>query len=137
MMARDGRGAIVDEFPMCPRLSNHAGTLAMCNLGERDSCGSQFFVNVAHNLFLDFFDDSSPAAHPVFGRLLDDGLDLAKKIAEEATVGPLDAPATPVEVVAVTVDDPDAPPPDPSDDPVRMGRQGPGAALRALLADDG
>ena len=136
-VARDGRGAIVDEFPMCPRLSNHAGTLAMCNLGERDSCGSQFFVNVAHNLFLDFFDDSSPAAHPVFGRLLDDGLDLAKKIAEEATVGPLDAPATPVEVVAVTVDDPDAPPPDPGDDPVRMGRQGPGAALRALLADDG
>ena len=37
----------------------------------------------------------------------------------------------------MTVDDPDAPPPDPSDDPVRMGRQGPGAALRALLADDG
>ena len=31
----------------------------------------------------------------------------------------------------MTVDDPDAPPPDPSDDPVRMGRQGPGAALRA------
>ncbi|KAH8049676.1 peptidyl-prolyl cis-trans isomerase [Aureococcus anophagefferens] len=32
-------GAIVDEFPMCPRLSNHAGTLAMCNLGERDAAG--------------------------------------------------------------------------------------------------
>ena len=35
--------------------------------GQPQSGGSQFFLNVAHNSFLDWFDRQSPSAHPVFG----------------------------------------------------------------------
>ena len=33
------------------------------------STGSQFFINVNHNSFLDWFDNSTPSAHPVFGKV--------------------------------------------------------------------
>ena len=34
------------------------------NIGQPNSGGSQFFINTAHNKFLDFFDKSSPSEHP-------------------------------------------------------------------------
>ena len=43
------------------------GTLSMANTGQPNSGGSQFFINVVHNSFLDFFDKSTPSQHPVFG----------------------------------------------------------------------
>jgi peptidylprolyl isomerase len=62
----DGRGTggpgytIKDEFH--PDLSNATGTIAMANSGP-DSGGSQFFINVADNTFLD-------DKHPVFGKVI-------------------------------------------------------------------
>ena len=41
----------------------------MANTGRPESGGSQFFINVNHNSFLDWFDRSSPSAHPVFGKV--------------------------------------------------------------------
>ena len=36
---------------------------------QPNSGGSQFFVNVVHNSFLDYFDNSTPSKHPVFGQV--------------------------------------------------------------------
>lgn len=41
--------------------------LLQANTGQPASGGSQFFINTAHNSFLDFFDDSTESQHPVFG----------------------------------------------------------------------
>merc|ERR1712019_23716 len=63
---RFGGGNIKDEN--IDRTSNTPGTLSMANTGQPNSGGSQFFVNTAHNDFLDWF---SPGAskHPVFGKV--------------------------------------------------------------------
>ena len=37
--------------------------------GQPESGGSQFFLNVANNAFLDWFDKSTESAHPVFGKV--------------------------------------------------------------------
>jgi peptidylprolyl isomerase len=59
-----GRGGpgytIEDEFH--PELSNVVGTIAMANAGPNTG-GSQFFINVADNTFLD-------DKHPVFGKVV-------------------------------------------------------------------
>lgn len=41
----------------------------MANTGQPESGGSQFFINVANNTFLDWFDKSTESAHPVFGKI--------------------------------------------------------------------
>merc|ERR1719502_345634 len=59
---RSNGGNIKDEN--IDKTSNKPGTLSMANTGQPNSGGSQFFLNVAHNNFLDWFDKSSPSAHP-------------------------------------------------------------------------
>jgi len=54
-------------------------TLSMANTGRPNSGGSQFFINTKHNSFLDFFDDRTASAHPVFGKVVD-GEGVIKKI---------------------------------------------------------
>lgn len=70
---RNEEGGIPDELTC--KLSNEPGTLSMANTGQPESGGSQFFINVAHNDFLDWFDRSSPSAHPVFGKVRDGWMD--------------------------------------------------------------
>ena len=71
LMNRWGTGgpgyAIKDEF--IRGLSNTRGTLSMANSGP-NSGGSQFFINVGNNTFLDW--DKAPATskHPVFGKVV-------------------------------------------------------------------
>jgi len=72
-------GTIKDEFPANAKMSNEPGTLSMANTGRPDSGGSQFFMNIAHNAFLDWWDTSTPSKHPVFGRI-NEGLDVLKKL---------------------------------------------------------
>ena len=72
-------GTIQDEHPANAKFSNEVGTLSMANTGRPNSGGSQFFINTAHNKFLDWFDSSSPSQHPVFGRVTE-GLDVVKGI---------------------------------------------------------
>merc|ERR1719378_1007522 len=75
-------GNIPDELTQ--KISNEPGTLSMANTGQKDTGGSQFFINVAHNSFLDWFDKSTPSKHPVFGKVIE-GYDVAVKISKVRT----------------------------------------------------
>jgi cyclophilin family peptidyl-prolyl cis-trans isomerase len=77
------------------------GTLSMANTGQPNSGGSQIFINVVHNSFLDFFDKSTPSEHPVFGRVVE-GMDIVTAI-NSTRVDKNDAPLTPVRVNTVTI----------------------------------
>jgi len=79
---RNGQGSIEDEF--AAEISNDIGTLAMANSGAQ-SGGSQFFINVKHNTHLDWFDHSSPAKHPVFGKVQGNGMHVANAISTTDT----------------------------------------------------
>jgi peptidylprolyl isomerase len=72
-------GNIQDEFLPNAKFSNEPGTLSMANTGRPNSGGSQFFMNIAHNSFLDWWDTSTRSQHPVFGRLIE-GMDVLKKL---------------------------------------------------------
>lgn len=78
MMARWGTGdpgyKFEDEIHANNR--NEPGVLAMANAGPNTN-GSQFFINVGHN---DFLDDK----HTVFGRVVD-GMDVVQAIVESDT----------------------------------------------------
>ena len=93
-------GSIPDEFPAAHKLSNEPGTLSMANTGRPNSGGSQFFINVAHNHYLDWF-GPGPSKHPVFGRVTG-GLDVVQKIATTPT-NPGDVPKAPVQVKTIAV----------------------------------
>merc|ERR1719476_905851 len=73
---RRGGGNIKDEN--ISRDSNEPGTLSMANTGSPNTGGSQFFINVAHNDFLDWFSPGE-SKHPVFGKITK-GMDVLKEI---------------------------------------------------------
>ena len=93
-------GTIPDEHPPEHKLSNEPGTLSMANTGRPNSGGSQFFVNAAHNSFLDWFTPGA-SKHPVFGRVTG-GMDVVTKI-ESTPTGEGDRPVTAVRVNAITI----------------------------------
>jgi cyclophilin family peptidyl-prolyl cis-trans isomerase len=95
-------GNIEDEHPENAKLSNEPGTLSMANTGRPNSGGSQFFINTVHNAYLDWF-SPGPSKHPVFGKVID-GMDVIKAI-ETTPTGAGDRPATPVQMIKVTVHD--------------------------------
>lgn len=70
--------SIPDEHIAGKYLTNARGTISMANSGP-NSGGSQFFINVVDNTFLDFNNPSTPSQHPVFGRVLS-GMDVVDKI---------------------------------------------------------
>ncbi len=90
--------SIQDEHLDSARFSNEVGTLSMANSGP-NSGGSQFFVNTKHNSFLDWFDDSSPSKHPVFGKVTA-GMEVVKAI-EGVQTGSQDRPVEPVQIISV------------------------------------
>jgi len=68
--SRNAEGGIPDEVGQPQhRITNAVGTLSMANTGQPESGGSQFFINVNNNTFLDWFDKSTESAHPVFGKV--------------------------------------------------------------------
>jgi cyclophilin family peptidyl-prolyl cis-trans isomerase len=71
-------GCIKDEHPPAHKLSNEVGTLSMANTGQPNSGGSQFFINTAHNDYLDWFTPGA-SKHPVFGKVTA-GMEIIKKI---------------------------------------------------------
>ena len=93
-------GTIADEHPDNAKLSNEPGTLSMANTGRPNSGSCQFFINTAHNDYLDFF---SPGAsrHPVFGKVTD-GMDVLSSIESTPTDGG-DRPIEPVQMISVKV----------------------------------
>lgn len=88
--------AIEDEHVSDPELSNVYGTISMANSGP-NSGGSQFFINVADNTFLDFDKEPLSSKHPVFGKVVK-GMDVVEKISKVKTTDPgmLDRPSTPI-----------------------------------------
>ncbi|GIW69206.1 MAG: hypothetical protein KatS3mg100_700 [Candidatus Parcubacteria bacterium] len=85
---------IPDEF--VPGLSNARGTVAMANTGAPDTGGSQFFINVTDNTFLDFDKDPQTSRHPVFGRVIA-GMDVVDAIVN----APRDEQDRPLEDIVV------------------------------------
>jgi len=59
---------IPDEF--VKGHSNVRGTVAMANTGRPNTGGSQFFINLVDNTYLDWDDPRTPSAHPVFGEVV-------------------------------------------------------------------
>jgi cyclophilin family peptidyl-prolyl cis-trans isomerase len=68
--------SIKDEFHK--DLSNVRGTIAMANSGPNTG-GSQWFINVVDNCYLDFDKKPSTSAHPVFGKVVE-GMDVVDVI---------------------------------------------------------
>lgn len=91
MMARWGTGGPGYQFAdeIRPNNRNVAGTISMANAGPNTN-GSQFFINVADNTFLD-------TKHTTFGRVTA-GMDVVSAIAATKT-GQNDRP---VEAVVIT-----------------------------------
>ena len=79
VVTRDAReGCVPDEF--VDKTTNDVGALSMANTGQPHIGGSQFFINTAHNDFLDHWrSDVSPSQHPVFGRAVE-GADIVEAI---------------------------------------------------------
>jgi peptidylprolyl isomerase len=75
---RGGPGYLIeDEFTANNR--NDRGTIAMANTGLPNTGGSQFFINLVNNNYLD-------SKHPVFGKVVE-GMDVVDTIAKVQTNG--------------------------------------------------
>ena len=97
--SRNRDGCIPDEIGEShQKITNAPGTLSMANTGRPESGGSQFFINVNHNSFLDWFDNSTPSAHPVFGKVTK-GMDLVAKISKVQTRN--DNPVVPIKMISI------------------------------------
>ena len=92
---------IEDEF--IENLSNIVGTLSMANSGP-NSGGSQFFINVNDNTFLDWDKEPLTSKHPVFGKVIS-GLDVVYEISNVETEmkGYLDRPIEDVIIEKITI----------------------------------
>jgi peptidylprolyl isomerase len=64
--------------------SNVRGTISMANTGRPDSGGSQFFINLVDNTYLDWDNPRTASAHPVFGNVVE-GMDVVDSIGKTAT----------------------------------------------------
>jgi peptidylprolyl isomerase len=85
---RSGPGYVIkDEFTNHNR--NNRGTISMANAGP-DTGGSQFFINLVDNNFLD-------SKHPVFGTVVE-GMDIVDRIGKVKT-GPGDRPLQNVTII--------------------------------------
>ena len=89
---RGGPGyAIKDEFTTNSK--NARGTISMANAGPNTG-GSQFFINLVDNNFLD-------GKHPAFGKVIE-GMDVVDKIGKVQT-GAMDRPAKEVKIMSAKV----------------------------------
>ncbi|HEV7448996.1 MAG TPA: peptidylprolyl isomerase [Candidatus Paceibacterota bacterium] len=94
MMARWGTGGPGYQFAdeIGPQNRNAPGTISMANAGPNTN-GSQFFINVADNSFLD-------SKHTVFGTVVA-GMDVVSAI-ENTPTGAGDRPQEPMVINSVT-----------------------------------
>ena len=89
---------IKDEF--VEGLSNERGTLSMANSGP-NSGGSQFFINLVNNEFLDFDKQPLSSKHPVFGKVVE-GMEVIDKIGSVQTAAG-DRPVKEVKIISAKV----------------------------------
>lgn len=93
---------VEDEFVKGDLLTNVRGTIAMANTGQPNSGGSQFFINLANNTFLDFDKEPLTSKHPVFGRVVA-GMDIVDQIAKVDT-GARDIPLEPIVIESIVIE---------------------------------
>ncbi|CAE8613291.1 unnamed protein product [Polarella glacialis] len=98
LVCRGYGGTIKDENISLD--SNVPGSLSMPNVGQAHTGGSQFFLNVAHNHFLDWFTPGA-SKHPVFGMVKSGGLDVLTKISKAKTVN--ERPVQPIKMIKITI----------------------------------
>merc|ERR1719460_1026282 len=91
-------GNIEDEN--ISRDTNAPGTLSMANCGQPNTGGSQFFLNVANNDFLDWFSPGD-SKHPVFGKITSN-YDVVVAISKVPTRN--DNPVTPIKMNSITIE---------------------------------
>jgi cyclophilin family peptidyl-prolyl cis-trans isomerase len=89
---------IKDEFHK--DLSNVRGTIAMANRGPNTG-GSQWFINVIDNCYLDFDKKPYSSAHPVFGKVIE-GMDVVDLISN-AKADANDKPVQEIRINKVTI----------------------------------
>ncbi|MFA6951643.1 MAG: peptidylprolyl isomerase [Candidatus Methanomethylophilaceae archaeon] len=77
--------------------SNVRGTISMANTGRPHTGGSQFFINLVDNTYLDRDNPRTPYAHPVFGQVTK-GMDVVDAIAKVET----DRNDKPLKTVTIT-----------------------------------
>lgn len=94
--------AIEDEHVSGEKLSNVRGTISMANSGP-NSGGSQFFINVVDNTYLDWDKQPSSSKHPVFGEVVT-GMTVVDAIAA-VEVGSADRPVEDVIVNSVKIEE--------------------------------
>ena len=95
MKARWGTGGpgYMFEDEIVSSLSNVPGTISMANAGPNTN-GSQFFINVGENTFLD-------GKHAVFGKVVE-GMDIVEELNSVATDA-TDKPLDPVVISTITI----------------------------------
>jgi peptidylprolyl isomerase len=94
-----GPGYVIrDEF--VKGLSNLRGTLSMANCGPNTG-GSQFFINLVDNTFLDYDKEPLSSRHPVFGKVVE-GMNVVDDISKVKT-DRHDKPAIEVKINSVKV----------------------------------
>ncbi|MCC7566127.1 MAG: peptidylprolyl isomerase [Methanomicrobiaceae archaeon] len=76
--------------------SNTRGTIAMANTGRPNTGGSQFFINLVDNAYLDWDNPKAPSAHPVFGEVVS-GMDVVDRIGKART-DRADRPTIPIRI---------------------------------------
>lgn len=89
---------IKDEF--VAGHSNLRGTISMANSGP-DTGGSQFFINLVDNTYLDYDKPPFTSKHPVFGEVVE-GMDVVDRIGKVQT-GIGDRPLKEVKIIKATV----------------------------------
>jgi len=89
---------IADEF--VNGSTNLRGTIAMANAGP-NSGGSQFFINLVDNTYLDWDKPPFTSKHPVFGKVIS-GMEVVDAIGKVDVDGN-DKPLTPVKIVKATI----------------------------------
>jgi cyclophilin family peptidyl-prolyl cis-trans isomerase len=100
---------IQDEFDSTGTLSNIQRSISMANTGQPNSGGSQFFINLVNNTYLDFDKPPLTSKHPVFGMVVE-GWEVVQDIGEVA-VNASNRPITDVVMDSLRVIWPDTTPP--------------------------
>lgn len=89
---------IKDEF--VKGRSNLRGTIAMANSGPNTG-GSQFFINLVDNIYLDYDKEPLSSKHPVFGEVIE-GMDVVEEIGR-VEVGRNDKPLEEIKIIKATL----------------------------------
>ena len=90
--------SIPDEF--VKGSTNVRGTIAMANAGP-NSGGSQFFINLVDNTYLDWDKPPGSSKHPVFGEVIE-GMDVVDKLGNVKT-GRNDKPVEEVKIIKASI----------------------------------